>query len=474
MPRHQVRYIHEARNDAEKGRLFAAARAGHISVLIGSTEKMGVGTNIQARAVALHLLDCPWRPSDQEQREGRILRQGNQNQEVQICRYVVEGSFDAYSWQTVERKARFINQVMRGRLDAREIEDIGDNTLSFAEVKALASGDPLILDKAHADAELTRLSRLERAWQRSRHTAAQHARAGRAARTRRPRAQIDEVSELLAHRSDTHGELFQITINGTAARAQTRGGAARPLGSSAPNPAPPSTIAQLGGLDILAKVSPDYRARRTRTATHPRRAPVEPARAPLDHAHANPLTLIRQLEHRVTTLDERRRAPPRRTPGRVLEEAASRAKRSTARSSTPTLTRPTRARRSPAHAGRQPARRASHARAPPADEPTNPQTSPSAPSPTRPASAHASTSTRPRRSRSPIAPTPSPRARAAAARGRRWPQSRPRPADGRVAAAAARHAGPADHRRSAIPARAQPHPRAPTPRAPSRSPRPRR
>ncbi|MGO9791646.1 MAG: helicase-related protein, partial [Solirubrobacteraceae bacterium] len=105
VPRHEIRYIHEAKNDAEKGRLFAAARAGHIAVLIGSTEKMGVGTNIQARAVALHLLDCPWRPADVEQRLGRIQRQGNQNPEVQICRYVVEGSFDAYSWQTVERKA---------------------------------------------------------------------------------------------------------------------------------------------------------------------------------------------------------------------------------------------------------------------------------------------------------------------------------------------------------------------------------
>ena len=121
---------------------------------------MGVGTNVQARAVALHHLDCPWRPADLAQRDGRILRQGNQNPEVDIVRYVTEGSFDAYLWQTVERKARFIAQVMRGRLDVREIEDIGDTALSYAEVKALASGDPLILDKASADAELTRLERL--------------------------------------------------------------------------------------------------------------------------------------------------------------------------------------------------------------------------------------------------------------------------------------------------------------------------
>ena len=139
-------------------------------MLVGSTEKMGVGTNIQDRCIAIHHLDCPWRPADIEQRDGRGVRQGNQNPEIHIIRYATQGSFDTYSWQTVERKARFINQVMRGRLDVREIEDIGENTLSFAEVKALASGDPLILDKAKIDAEVTRLTRLERAWQRAQHT----------------------------------------------------------------------------------------------------------------------------------------------------------------------------------------------------------------------------------------------------------------------------------------------------------------
>lgn len=108
VPAGKIRFIHEARNDKEKGELFAAARNGRVSVLLGSTEKMGVGTNVQARAVALHHLDCPWRPADIAQREGRILRQGNLNPEVEILRYVTEGSFDAYLWHTVERKARFI------------------------------------------------------------------------------------------------------------------------------------------------------------------------------------------------------------------------------------------------------------------------------------------------------------------------------------------------------------------------------
>src|SRR6202020_2425994 len=154
LPPRSVRYMHEARNDREKQALFAAARAGHVAVLIGSTEKMGVGTNIQPRAIALHHLDCPWRPADIEQRDGRILRQGKQNPEVSIFRYVVEQSFDAYSWQTVERKAKFIGQVMKGRLDARTVSDIGDTPLSCAEVKALASGDPLILELAQASNEL--------------------------------------------------------------------------------------------------------------------------------------------------------------------------------------------------------------------------------------------------------------------------------------------------------------------------------
>ena len=136
-------------------------------MIVGSTEKMGVGTNIQARAVALHHLDCPWRPADLEQRDGRALRQGNQNPEIQIIRYVVEQTFDAYNWQTVERKATFIGQITRGKLNLREIDDISDNAMSFAEVKALASGDPLILDHATAMAEVQRLQRSRRAWERN-------------------------------------------------------------------------------------------------------------------------------------------------------------------------------------------------------------------------------------------------------------------------------------------------------------------
>ena len=127
-------------------------------VLIGSTQKMGTGTNVQKRLVALHHLDAPWKPAEVEQRDGRILRQGNENEEVAIYRYVTEGSFDAYMWQALETKARFIGQVITGDNAARRAEDIGGQELSYAEVKAIASGNPAVLTLAEADAELQRLT----------------------------------------------------------------------------------------------------------------------------------------------------------------------------------------------------------------------------------------------------------------------------------------------------------------------------
>ena len=131
-------------------------------VLIGSTQKMGTGTNVQKRLVALHHLDAPWKPAEVEQRDGRILRQGNENEEVAIYRYVTEGSFDAYMWQALETKARFIGQVITGDNAARRAEDIGGQELSYAEVKAIASGNPAVLTLAEADAELQRLTLLKK------------------------------------------------------------------------------------------------------------------------------------------------------------------------------------------------------------------------------------------------------------------------------------------------------------------------
>jgi hypothetical protein len=162
IPRTQIAAIGDADSDMKKRALFERVRSGQVRVLLGSTQKMGTGTNVQKRLVALHHLDAPWKPAEVEQREGRILRQGNENEVVAIYRYVTEGSFDAYMWQALETKARFIAQVMAGDNAARRAEDIGGQELSYAEVKAIASGNPAVLTLAEADAELQRLTVLKR------------------------------------------------------------------------------------------------------------------------------------------------------------------------------------------------------------------------------------------------------------------------------------------------------------------------
>jgi hypothetical protein len=160
VPAGEIAFIHDAETDTAKKLLFDAVNAGRIRVLLGSTEKMGAGTNVQRRLVALHHLDAPWRPRDIEQREGRILRQGNTNNQVQIFRYVTEGSFDAYMWQTLETKARFIQQVMRGETTVRAAEDLEGGALTYAEIKAIASGNPAVVEKIKIDTEVRKLDQL--------------------------------------------------------------------------------------------------------------------------------------------------------------------------------------------------------------------------------------------------------------------------------------------------------------------------
>ncbi|MFC3399301.1 hypothetical protein ACFOEP_12870 [Microbacterium amylolyticum] len=215
----------EAKTDAEKARLFQAARSGHVAVLVGSTEKMGVGTNVQARAVALHHLDAPWRPADVEQRDGRIIRQGNQNAEVSIHRYVVERSFDAYMWQTLERKGRFINQVMRGKLDVREMDDVSSSTISAAETKAIASGNPLLLEQAQTNDELGKLERLARSHSRAQSNLVQtHQIKQRRAEVLSSR--ILDLEHASNHVVDTSGEKFRIQIDGRTYDKRADAGAA--------------------------------------------------------------------------------------------------------------------------------------------------------------------------------------------------------------------------------------------------------
>ncbi|MFZ5974035.1 MAG: SNF2-related protein [Bacillota bacterium] len=160
VPEKEVAYIHDANTDAKKDELFARVRRGDVRVLIGSTAKMGAGTNVQHKMIALHHLDCPWRPSDLEQRTGRILRQGNTNPEVEVFRYITEGTFDAYSYQLVENKQKFISQIITSKSPVRGAEDVDETALSYAEVKALAAGNPLIKEKMDLDVEVARLKLL--------------------------------------------------------------------------------------------------------------------------------------------------------------------------------------------------------------------------------------------------------------------------------------------------------------------------
>lgn len=214
LPADEIAFIHDADTEDRKTRLFDKVRAGIVRILLGSTSKMGAGVNVMDRLIALHHLDAPWRPRDVQQREGRIIRQGNRNDEVYIYRYVTKNSFDAYIWQLLENKSRFINQVMKGKTTARSAEDIDSNSLSYAEVKAIASGNPLVLEKMEVDTELQRLHSLKSSYLSNRY---------------RMQDELDYISKHekqsekaikgytadLASRKDVRGESFTMVVNST-------------------------------------------------------------------------------------------------------------------------------------------------------------------------------------------------------------------------------------------------------------------
>ncbi|MGC5168719.1 helicase [Luteimicrobium sp. DT211] len=326
LTRSSVRFIHEAKNDVEKGRLFAACRSGQVSVLVGSTAKMGVGTNIQDRAIALHHLDCPWRPADLQQRDGRILRQGNQNPEVQIYRWVVERSFDAYSWQTVERKAKFIAQIMRGRLDVREIEDIGETALSFGEVKALSSGDPLVMEREQAAADVLRLERLERAWHQQR-AGLNRTILGSQATVATADRDIPLLERAVAATHDTAGDAFTMSVAGAPA-VQARSDAGTQISTwvrsrahtllSARRDAdvPMGDLASIGGHTITAAARGASLGRPAALMLSIKDAPGTTWAIPVDDLDPSGVGIVRQIENRLQKMpadlagrrDERERA----------------------------------------------------------------------------------------------------------------------------------------------------------------------
>jgi hypothetical protein len=225
VPTGEIQFIQDHDSDAAKVALFKDVRAGKVRILLGSTQKMGAGTNVQTKLVALHHLDAPWRPADIEQREGRIRRQGNTNANVRIFRYVTEGSFDAYMWQVLETKAKFIAQVMTGQSTARKIEDLDSPALTYAEVKAIASGNPLVIEKAKVDAEVMRLSRL-----RAEHSEAQFGNRNRVRMLEQDVARLEHRIEAmkrdLAARQDTRGDNFRIVLNGQKYDDRAKAGAA--------------------------------------------------------------------------------------------------------------------------------------------------------------------------------------------------------------------------------------------------------
>lgn len=214
VPADQIAFAQSAQNDLAKARLFEAARTGQVQVLIGSTQTMGVGTNVQARCIALHHLDCTWKPSEMEQRDGRIWRQGNQNPEIGIYRYATQGSFDGYMYQTVARKARFIDQVMNGDITQREVEDIAtDSTLSYEEMQVAIADNPLLAEATQTRAEIQRLQRLKAAHDRAQDHLGGQIRGHQDAIERLTRM-IPAYEETITRIQPTKGDLFQAQIGG--------------------------------------------------------------------------------------------------------------------------------------------------------------------------------------------------------------------------------------------------------------------
>jgi hypothetical protein len=210
----QIRFIQDSPKPEQKAQLFAQCRSGEVAVLIGSTAMMGTGTNVQLRAKAIHHVTCPWRPADLTQRDGRIIRQGNANEEVHNFQYATVGSYDSAAWDGIQRKATMIQQVLRGRLDIREIEDVGDLALNAAQIKAATSGNPLVMEKIEADAARTKLERLKRAQDKGQSTLA-WTRAAAETSITKAEGQLPALQAAIPRITPTAGDAFAARVEGT-------------------------------------------------------------------------------------------------------------------------------------------------------------------------------------------------------------------------------------------------------------------
>lgn len=214
IPEDEICFIHDANNEIQREKMFSDMRYGTKRIILGSTPKMGTGVNIQDRLVALHHLDCPWRPADLEQREGRILRQGNMNEEVNIYRYVTKDTFDSYLWQIVEQKQKFISQVMTSKAIERNAEDIDETVLSFAEVKALATGDPRIKEKMDLDNEIARLKVLKNSYDSQRYSLQDSITFKYPRKIKEANQRLESIIKDIEKRNMNQIEKFSINING--------------------------------------------------------------------------------------------------------------------------------------------------------------------------------------------------------------------------------------------------------------------
>ncbi len=255
IPEEEICFIHDAKNEAQREQIFSDMRSGNKRIIIGSTPKMGTGTNIQNRLVALHHIDCPYRPSDIEQREGRILRQGNMNEEVNIYRYVTKDTFDSYLWQLVENKQKFISQIMTSKSIARSCEDLDDVVLSYAEVKALATGNPFIKEKMDIDNEIVRLTVLKQEFNSKQFKMQDNFLYKYPKLIAETTEQIDRTKRDIEIRNQNISEEFTININGIQYDSREESGEALLLLSNSVKEDKMPHVGTFKGFDLYLKKS---------------------------------------------------------------------------------------------------------------------------------------------------------------------------------------------------------------------------
>jgi len=253
IPEHEICFIHDANSESQRETMFSDMRSGNKRIILGSTQKMGTGTNIQDRLIALHHLDCPWRPSDLEQREGRILRQGNKNEAVNIYKYVTKSTFDSYLWQIVENKQRFISQIMTSKSIARNAEDIDETVLSFAEVKALATGNPLIKEKMDIDNEVSRLTLLKSSYNSRRYAMEDNFTYRYPKHINEAKQRLECIIKDVSRRDMNTTSNFQIIINGKLFDEREKAGTYIQALTSNLGPEKEENIGQFNGFELLIK-----------------------------------------------------------------------------------------------------------------------------------------------------------------------------------------------------------------------------